>query len=535
MDYYSELLNDTTETSSFLDLNEVVKRRASQNSSPVRETSTIVKDYNEETGYKMINQYIILQELGKGSHGKVKLGYDTIGDTYVNLKPKFGSRLNQSLIDPQIEKVKREIAILKKCIHPHVVQLFEVLDDPNAEKVYLGEIKWQTQGQGPLLSIDLIKSIFRDIVLGDIKPANILWTRDSIAKITDFGVSHITYLSGDADSDDNEMDLNRTAGSPAFFAPELCQNNTSHKIGKEIDIWALGVTLYCFAFGKIPFEAENEFELLNIIPYRKVDYPENVDPQLKDLFEKLLEKDPSKRITIDEIKVRSSDYISMHQEPLFKVQVSSEDVKEAVTIRGKIKNHFRRFSASIQNLANSLFKVEHSHSFPTKLDEKARPSSSRSYISFSEVKTNEDRTCFICNKLTNNVLRNDEDFFFVCVGHLDDNSFCKKVYVQVKNPKYKEKITTETEKNENTDERVETKTNTKGKDVTKKKNEKEIKKEEESEFIDQLSHYNLDRNILYLRERQHRLRQENKESKALLSKLETQIPKPANINMNNKQ
>ncbi|EPZ37042.1 hypothetical protein O9G_004453 [Rozella allomycis CSF55] len=101
--------------------------------------------------------------------------------------------------------------------------------------------------------------------------------------------------------------------------------------------------------------------------------------------------------------------------------------------------------------------------------------------------------------------------------------------------KYKEKITTETEKNEKTDEKVETKANIEGKVDTKKKNEKEIKNEEESEFINQLSHYNLDRNILYLRERQHRLRQENKESKALLSKLETQIPKPANINMNNKQ
>jgi serine/threonine protein kinase len=37
-------------------------------------------------------------------------------------------------------------------------------------------------------------------------------------------------------------------------------------IGKAIDVWAMGVTLYCFVFGRIPFEAESEFDLLNKIP-----------------------------------------------------------------------------------------------------------------------------------------------------------------------------------------------------------------------------------------------------------------------------
>ena len=90
----------------------------------------------------------------------------------------------------------------------------------------------------------------------------------------------------------DDFNINQTAGSPAFFAPELCLgvdelktlygddvltrisstgNNMGGQvklpdIGKAIDIWAMGVTLYCFVFGKIPFEAESEFELLNVIP-----------------------------------------------------------------------------------------------------------------------------------------------------------------------------------------------------------------------------------------------------------------------------
>jgi len=91
--------------------------------------------------------------------------------------------------------------------------------------------------------------------------------------------------------------------------------NTSHgyslrpPITKAIDVWALGVTLYCFVYGRCPFNAETEFELFNIIPkvqpsYDPVPGREMISPQLQDLLARLLEKDVSKRITLKEVKVR---------------------------------------------------------------------------------------------------------------------------------------------------------------------------------------------------------------------------------------
>lgn len=85
-------------------------------------------------------------------------------------------------------------------------------------------------------------------------------------------------------------------------------------ITNAIDVWALGVTLYCLLFGKTPFEAANEYLLMQIIPIAEIDYPDMLGrdqlpksspegQECLDLLTRLLEKDPSRRITLDQAKV----------------------------------------------------------------------------------------------------------------------------------------------------------------------------------------------------------------------------------------
>ncbi|CAJ0751313.1 10218_t:CDS:2 [Entrophospora sp. SA101] len=272
------------------------------------------KKQTQTTDNKLINQYMLIKELGRGVHGKVKLGKDLETGELVAIKiveritrRRLGQH-NNDLTNEQ--KIRREISILKKCIHPHVVRLKEVIDDPTSKKIYMvieymegGEIKWKDENDNPLMTINEARQTFRDVVLGleyriihrDIKPANLLLTADHVVKISDFGVSHF-----------NDTDLAKTAGSPAFFAPELCCTDKSRPpITKAIDVWALGVTLYCFIFGKCPFIADTEFELFfRVIPHQPLQFPENISisADLKDLLKSLLEKDPLKRITLDEVK-----------------------------------------------------------------------------------------------------------------------------------------------------------------------------------------------------------------------------------------
>lgn len=69
--------------------------------------------------------------------------------------------------------IRREIAILKKCVHPHVVRLREVINDPASEKIYLvleymwgGEVVWRKDDDEPALTLNQARSTFRDTVLG---------------------------------------------------------------------------------------------------------------------------------------------------------------------------------------------------------------------------------------------------------------------------------------------------------------------------------------------------------------------------------
>ncbi|CAO3691813.1 unnamed protein product [Rhizopus stolonifer] len=301
----------------------------------------------------MINQYMVIKEIGRGVHGKVKLAKDMTTEQLVavkivdkkNRRRQMGYSLlrgnnNQSsqMASKENElKIKREISILKKCRHPNVVQLIEVIDSEESRKIYMaleyseyGEIEWRDELDQPILDIFEARSIFRDVVNGldylhyqgiihrDIKPANILLSQGHVAKISDFGVSYyndiLAHLTDPTEDKVNKMEkeLAETAGTPAFFAPELCYagdiNGKRPLISKAIDVWALGVTLYCFIFGQCPFTASTEFELFDTIPTQPLAFPSveqvgfQIDDDLKDLLIKLLEKNPEKRITLDKVK-----------------------------------------------------------------------------------------------------------------------------------------------------------------------------------------------------------------------------------------
>lgn len=164
-----------------------------------------------------------------------------------------------------------------------------------------------------------------------------LLSHDGVAKISDFGVSYYNELLASnnihlqlTDQVLNKIDreLAETAGTPAFFAPELCcagdttastlNQQRRPRISKAIDIWALGVTLYCFIFGQCPFIAATEFELFDTIPTQPLTFPSveqvgfEIDQDLQDLLKRLLTKNPDDRITLDQVKVCNIVYIYIY-------------------------------------------------------------------------------------------------------------------------------------------------------------------------------------------------------------------------------
>ena len=114
----------------------------------------------------------------------------------------------------------------------------------------------------------LLKVHSLGIIHRDIKPANLLKNDKNEIKISDFSVS----LIYDPKDNFSLTEIAKAAGSPAFLAPEICGFSDSASDSEEsyidpfaLDIWAMGITLYCFAFGKLPFNGENEFEVFYAI------------------------------------------------------------------------------------------------------------------------------------------------------------------------------------------------------------------------------------------------------------------------------
>jgi serine/threonine protein kinase len=298
------------------------------------------------------------------------------------------------------QKIRREIAVMKKCKHPNVVALREVMDDPDSKKIYLGinifiiililvleymcggQLQWRDADDNPVLNIEQIRSIIRDTVLGleylhfqgiihrDIKPANLLLDDNRRVKISDFGVSHLSKIdeeTGEALTE-NDLDLSKTAGSPAFFAPELCQTSTDEKrpiITKAIDVWALGITLYCLLFGRTPFpETGVEFQLFNMICNEPIEIPPpefdeaDVDEEVRDLLKRLLIKDPEARITLEEVKhhpfilrnVSDPSRWIEESDPRqggAKLEVTAEEVSEAVSLTERVKRTLYKIQMSL--------------------------------------------------------------------------------------------------------------------------------------------------------------------------------------------
>ena len=128
-----------------------------------KETHVAEIEHDVFTGNKLINSYEVLTEIGRGEHGKVKLGQNLENGTRVAMKivPRFSSKRRLGKLGAPEDRVKKEVAILKKARHPNVVSLLEVIDDPNKKKVYIvleyvehGEIRWRKKGLREIVIIN---------------------------------------------------------------------------------------------------------------------------------------------------------------------------------------------------------------------------------------------------------------------------------------------------------------------------------------------------------------------------------------------
>lgn len=316
-----------------------------------------------------LNQYKLKSEIGKGSYGVVRLAYNEDDDQYYAMKlvskkklmkqcgfsrrrpsrESNGSQENLLKHSGLLDQVYQEIAILKKLDHLNVVNLVEVLDDPAEDNLHM---VFELVPKGPVMEIptdsplseETARFYFRDVILGieylhyqkiihrDIKPSNLLLGDDGHIKIADFGVSN--KFEG------NDAFLSNSAGTPVFMAPETLTDQDLRFSGKALDIWAMGVTLFCFVFGRCPFHDEYILGLHEKIRTAPVEFPDMpvISDGLKDLIIRMLDKVPETRIALPEIKLHpwvtldGTDLLPLEEEHCTVVEVTEEEVQNSVKL-----------------------------------------------------------------------------------------------------------------------------------------------------------------------------------------------------------
>ncbi|KAM6082387.1 LOW QUALITY PROTEIN: serine/threonine-protein kinase MARK1-like [Chlamydotis macqueenii] len=255
---------------------------------------------NEEHAH--IGNYRLLKTIGKGNFGKVNLARHVLTGREVAVKI-----IEKTQLDPtSLQKLVREVRIMKTLNHPNIVKLFEVIE--TEKTLYL---VMEYASGGPLFDYLVAhgrvkekeaRAKFRQIVSAvqychqkcivhrDLKPENLLLDADMNIKIADFGLSE-EFTVG------NKLDM--FCGSPSYAAPEIFQGKKYN--GPEVDVWSLGVILYELVSGSLPFHSQSLQELREQVLRGKYHIPFYMSTDCENLLKKLLVLNPTKRGSLEQI------------------------------------------------------------------------------------------------------------------------------------------------------------------------------------------------------------------------------------------
>ena len=240
-----------------------------------------------------LDNYDVIRQLGKGGYGKV---YEVKNKKTGEIRAcKHLSKLNIK----NLEKFEREINILIKTDHPHIIKLYEIFESQRSLYLIMEECKGgevfdkiiehiqskqmysekdaANMFQQVMSSIEYCHN--KGICHRDLKPENLLYLnagneKDNPIKVIDFGLSQIF----------TDRKLKTKVGTAYYVAPEILMGDYNEKC----DIWSAGVILYIFLSGDPPFNGPNDAAIYNKISQMKFSFPEkkwrNISNEAKDLI-----------------------------------------------------------------------------------------------------------------------------------------------------------------------------------------------------------------------------------------------------------
>ncbi|XP_035019583.2 SNF-related serine/threonine-protein kinase [Hippoglossus stenolepis] len=257
---------------------------------------------------KIAGLYDLDKTLGRGHFAVVKLARHVFTGEKVAVKVIDKTKLDTVATGHLFQEVR----CMKLVQHPNIVRLYEVIDTQT--KLYLilelgdgGDMFDYIMKHEEGLNEELAKKYFAQIVHAisychrlhvvhrDLKPENVVFfEKQGLVKLTDFGFSN-KFQPG--------KKLTTSCGSLAYSAPEILLGDEYD--APAVDIWSLGVILFMLVCGQPPFQEANDSETLTMIMDCKYTVPAHVSNACKDLIDRMLQRDPKGRASLDEIETHT--------------------------------------------------------------------------------------------------------------------------------------------------------------------------------------------------------------------------------------
>ncbi|TSQ58036.1 Serine/threonine-protein kinase SIK2 [Bagarius yarrelli] len=268
--------------------------------------SMVMADYEPKAALRgpvRVGFYDIERTLGKGNFAVVKLARHRITKTEVAIKIIDKTQLDSV----NLEKIYREVKIMKMLDHPHIIKLYQVMETKNmlylvTEYAKNGEIFDYLAKHGRLSEPEARRKFWqilsaveychnRNVVHRDLKAENLLLDGHMNIKIADFGFANF-FQPG--------KPLATWCGSPPYAAPEVFEGQQYE--GPQLDIWSLGVVLYVLVCGALPFDGPSLPVLRQRVLEGRFRIPYFMTEECEHLIRRMLVLDPSKRLSVVQIK-----------------------------------------------------------------------------------------------------------------------------------------------------------------------------------------------------------------------------------------
>ena len=254
---------------------------------------------------KKVGNYILNEQIGIGTFSKVTKAIHTLTGEKVAVKILDKLKIKDNI---DIERISREIEILKSISHPNICQLYESNSTIHNFYLIMEYIEGGDLSDYINSNISLNEHIscnfFRQLIsvieylyeMGishrDIKPENILLDAShQNIKVIDFGLSN--YCA------DSEL-LKSACGSPCFASPEMLSGHPYN--GITTDIWSSGIVLYSMLVGTLPFDDQELNALYDQIKVGTFYIPSTLSLEAIDFLKKILQVEPNKRMNLFQIK-----------------------------------------------------------------------------------------------------------------------------------------------------------------------------------------------------------------------------------------